>query len=132
MTNKIEEKNPIEEKIQELTKGERIADCVSDIVGSWPFIILQTVIIVFWVVFNVVGYLHKWDPYPFILLNLVFSIQAAYTAPIILMSQNRHDSADRKRAENDYYVNLRAENEIEQLHEKLDIITKAVNELKNK
>jgi uncharacterized membrane protein len=136
MTNikeEIEEEISLKEaEIQALTKGEKIADFVSDIVGSWPFIIAQTVIIVFWVTLNIVGYVHKWDPYPFILLNLVFSVQAAYTAPIILMSQNRHDAADRRRAENDYFVNLRAEHDIERLHEKLDIISKSINEIKNR
>ncbi len=120
-----------EEEIQSLTKAEQIADYVSDVVGSWPFIIAQTIIILLWVTLNITGYVRKWDPYPFILLNLVFSVQAAYTAPIILMSQNRHDTVDRKRAENDYFVNLKAENEIESLHEKLDSIAKTINELKN-
>ena len=120
-----------EEEVQALTKSEKIADYVSDVVGSWPFIIAQTIIIVFWVALNITGYVRKWDPYPFILLNLVFSVQAAYTAPIILMSQNRHDAVDRRRAANDYYINLKAEDEIEKLHEKIDELKKLIKETGN-
>jgi uncharacterized membrane protein len=127
---KIEEEISLKEaEIQALTKGEKIADFVSEIVGSWAFIIAQTVIIIFWVTLNIVGYVHKWDPYPFILLNLVFSVQAAYTAPIILMSQNRHDTIDRRRAENDYYVNLKAEHDIELLHKKIDSIKESIDKI---
>lgn len=120
-----------EEEVQALTQGEKIADLVSDIVGSWPFIIAQTIIIVSWVILNIAAYAKHWDPYPFILLNLVFSVQAAYTAPIILMSQNRHDTVDRRRAENDYYINLKAENEIEKLNEKIEELKKLIKETGN-
>jgi uncharacterized membrane protein len=102
--------------------GERIADKVAAIVGSWRFIIIQSVILALWIVANVVAYWQHWDPYPFILLNLVLSFQAAYAAPIIMMSQNRQAQIDRKEAENDYRVNVKAELEIELLHEKIDAL----------
>jgi uncharacterized membrane protein len=98
--------------------------------GSWTFIIIQTIIVLFWMALNIVAYLSHWDPYPFILLNLLFSTQAAYAAPIIMMSQNRQNERDRHQALADYETNLKAKAEIEalQLHlsriesEKLDKI----------
>jgi uncharacterized membrane protein len=81
-------------------------------VGSWPFIIVQTLILTAWITLNVAGWIQHWDPYPFILLNLALSFQAAYTAPIIMMSQNRESRKDRIRAEEDYLVNIIAEDEI--------------------
>jgi len=101
-----------------LTKAEQIADKVAVIMGSWTFIIAQTVIVFFWMVLNVVAYVSHWDPYPFILLNLLFSTQAAYAAPIIMMSQNRQNERDRHQALADYETNLKAKAEIEalQLH----------------
>lgn len=102
-----------------LTIGERVADLVAAVAGSWTFIIAQTVVLALWIVVN--AYNGKaWDPYPFILLNLLLSFQAAYTAPIIMMSQNRQETRDRMRAENDYQVNLKAEIEIRVLTEKMD------------
>lgn len=100
--------------------GERVADWVAATVGSWRFILLQTGLLVLWIVLNVTGYVLEWDPYPFILLNLVLSFQAAYTAPIIMMSQNRQSQVDREHAEFDYRVNVKAELEIEALHAKID------------
>lgn len=88
--------------------------------GSWPFIIIQTVILIIWVALNVTAYVRHWDPYPFILLNLALSFQAAYAAPFIMMSQNRQAEIDRADARHDYDVNVRAELEIKLLHEKLD------------
>jgi uncharacterized membrane protein len=87
------------------TRGEQIADKVTGVFGSWRFIIIQTVIVVAWIGLNVVGLAEHWDPYPFILLNLVFSTQAAYAAPLILLSQNRQADTDRITAEHDYQVN---------------------------
>jgi uncharacterized membrane protein len=104
----------------DLTAGQRIADKVAATMGSWTFIIAQSVILGIWVVLNVTAYIKSWDPYPFILLNLALSFQAAYAAPIIMMSQNRQQDVDRKAAENDYRINLKAELEIELLHHKLD------------
>ena len=100
--------------------GARVADGVARVVGSWRFILIQSAILLMWIALNVVGYIRAWDPYPFILLNLVLSFQAAYTAPIIMMSQNRQAEIDRRQAENDYRINVKAEMEIELLHTKID------------
>ena len=102
------------------TVGQRIADQVASTMGSWKFIIIQTTILFFWIVLNVTAYVQRWDPYPFILLNLALSFQAAYAAPFIMMSQNRQQDIDRKEAENDYQINIKAELEIELLHQKID------------
>jgi uncharacterized membrane protein len=106
----------------ELTVGQKIADTVASNMGSWPFIIIQTVLLTIWIVLNVTAYVKKWDPYPFILLNLALSFQAAYAAPFIMMAQNRQQDIDRKEAENDYKVNIKAELEIELLHQKIDAL----------
>jgi uncharacterized membrane protein len=106
--------------ILNLTVGQCIADKVAAIMGSWKFIIIQTTILFFWIVLNVTAYVQRWDPYPFILLNLALSFQAAYAAPFIMMSQNRQQDIDRKEAENDYQINIKAELEIELLHQKID------------
>ena len=103
-----------------LTTGQRIADYVAATMGSWRFIIIQTTILVIWIALNVTAYVQRWDPYPFILLNLALSFQAAYAAPFIMMSQNRQQDIDRKEAAADYKVNIKAELEIELLHQKLD------------
>jgi uncharacterized membrane protein len=97
---------------ERLSPGDRIADWFAGMVGSWPFIIVQTLILTAWITLNVAGWIQHWDPYPFILLNLALSFQAAYTAPIIMMSQNRESRKDRIRAEEDYLVNIIAEDEI--------------------
>lgn len=102
--------------------GEYLADKVADIVGSWRFIITQSVILCAWIVLNLVAWTQHWDPYPFILLNLVLSFQAAFTAPILMMSQNRQADIDRHKAQLDYDVNLKAELDIEGLHEKIDLL----------
>ena len=102
--------------------GDRLADKVTNIMGSWGFIIIQTVIILFWVVINLIAYLLHWDPYPFILLNLLFSIQSAYAAPIIMMAQNRQSARDRIQANDDYKTNLEAKSEIEELQVRLNRI----------
>ena len=107
-------------KKYELTAGQRIADAVAATMGSWRFIIIQTTILLGWITLNVIAWISHWDPYPFILLNLALSFQAAYAAPFIMMSQNRQADVDRKQAENDYKVNLKAELEIELLHQKID------------
>ncbi len=97
------------------TLSERVADRVATMIGSWQFIVVQTVIVTLWIGINVTAYVYAWDPYPFILLNLLFSTQAAYTAPIILQSQNRSAVRDRRQAMLDYETNVRAEHKIEQL-----------------
>ena len=103
-----------------LTPGQRIADGVAATMGSWPFIIAQTTILALWIVLNITAWIYHWDPYPFILLNLALSFQAAYAAPFIMMSQNRQADIDRQQAAEDFRVNVKAELEIELLHEKLD------------
>ncbi len=112
--------NP-DEIARKATFGERAADRVASFGGSWTFIIMFVTVLVIWMMLNITGALfHPWDPYPFILLNLVLSCVAAFQAPIIMMSQSRKEAKDRQRAENDYRVNLKAEVEIRQLHEKID------------
>ena len=103
------------------TLGERVADRVAAVGGSWRFIISFGVFLVAWMAFNAVQG-KPFDPYPFILLNLVLSCLAAVQAPIIMMSQNRQAAVDRMRAENDYQVNVKAELEVLQIHEKLDVL----------
>lgn len=118
--------------------GERLADKVASGMGSWRFIIIQTIIVAFWMILNVIGYIRHWDEYPFILLNLVFSTQAAYAAPIIMMAQNRQSERDRAQALADYQTNLDAKKEIENLQEmlskieieKLDTIITMLQEIK--
>jgi uncharacterized membrane protein len=105
-----------------LTAGQRIADTVAATMGSWKFIIIQSVILLIWIALNVTAYVDQWDPYPFILLNLALSFQAAYAAPFIMMSQNRQQDIDRKEAEEDHRINIKAELEIELVHQKLDAL----------
>lgn len=106
----------------ELTIGQRIADTVASTMGSWRFIIIQSALLTAWIVLNITAWINHWDPYPFILLNLALSFQAAYAAPFIMMSQNRQQDVDRKQAENDYKINVKAELEIESLHQKIDAL----------
>lgn len=102
-----------------LSLGQRLADMVASGMGSWAFIITQSTLLFLWIIYNI--YAGKpFDPFPFILLNLMLSFQAAYAAPFIMMSQNRQSEIDRKRAIADYDINCKAELEIEQLHAKLD------------
>jgi uncharacterized membrane protein len=116
--------------------GGRVADKVAKGMGSWKFIIFQTIVVILWMGLNLVGYMYHWDVYPFILLNLVFSTQAAYAAPIIMMSQNRQNERDRMHAEEDYKTNIEAKQEIEALAillksievEKLDKILELLHE----
>ena len=120
-----------------LTTGQRIADAVASTMGSWRFIIIQSTILFLWIVLNVTAWIHHWDPYPFILLNLALSFQAAYAAPFIMMSQNRQQDIDRRAAETDYQINIKAELEIELLHQKIDelrekeilMLTQAIGDL---
>jgi len=123
-----------------LTFGDRVADAVANGMGSWKFIIWQSIFVVCWMILNIIGLVRHWDVYPFILLNLIFSTQAAYAAPIIMMAQNRQSDRDRIQAQNDYQTNLDAKQEIEalQLHlskietEKLDKIIQMLEEMKLK
>jgi len=102
--------------------GQRAADGLTKWAGSWVFIITFLVFLVLWMLVNVYGWVNQWDPYPFILLNLVLSCLAAIQAPIILMSQNRENQRDRIRSEYDYAVNRKAEREISQIQTQLERI----------
>ena len=104
------------------TFGQRLADSVANGMGSWRFIIIQTLIVAAWMILNVVAFVHHWDVYPYILLNLLFSTQAAYAAPIIMMAQNRQSERDRAQANSDYRTNVAAKKEIEELMNRLDTI----------
>jgi uncharacterized membrane protein len=130
------EKKTWHQKHKETMKfGDKLADSVANGMGSWRFIIWQTVIVIAWMVLNVIGFVRHWDAYPFILLNLIFSTQAAYAAPIIMMSQNRQNQRDREQAQHDYQTNIDAKKEIEELQvqlskiemEKLDKIIELLN-----
>lgn len=92
--------------------GDRAADWVATAVGSWVFIIGQVILLIIWIILNITAWIQHWDPYPFILMNLFLSMQAAFTAPIIMMSQNRQAVRDRLEAHNDFLINKRAEEEI--------------------
>ena len=126
----MEKKNWHDQHKESFSIGDKIADSVANGMGSWSFIIWQTIIVVIWMILNVVAFVNHWDVYPFILLNLIFSTQAAYAAPIIMMSQNIQNQRDRIQAQMDYQTNLDAKKEIEALQqqiskleiEKLDMI----------
>ena len=113
-----------------LTLGQRVADQVAATMGAWRFIIIQTTVLIVWIILNVTAYVQRWDPYPFILLNLALSFQAAYAAPFIMMSQNRQQDIDRKEAENDHRINVKAELEIELLHEKIELLHQKIDQLR--
>ena len=106
-----------------LTQGQKLSDKVAQFGGSWRFIILFGIILTLWIIFNVLAIgVYKFDPYPFILMNLILSCIAALQAPIIMMSQNRQEEKDRKRSENDYMINLKAELQIRSMNQKIDVL----------
>ena len=117
--NIFEDLKKITGKKRGLTFGQKAADNVTRIAGSWSFIIGFLLFLVLWVAVNVYAWIKTWDPYPFILLNLLLSCLAAIQAPIILMSQNRVNQKDRQRAEYDYAVNRKAGRKIEEIQEQL-------------
>lgn len=133
------QKNWHEKHHETLSVGSHLADSVAKGMGSWKFIIVQTILVILWMGLNLVGFMYHWDVYPFILLNLVFSTQAAYAAPIIMMAQNRQSERDRMQAQADYQTNTEAKLEIEALAiklnklevEKLDKMIKMLEEMKN-
>ncbi len=119
--NELLSRNVQTEYTEQLTFGERVADRIATFGGSWNFILLFLGFLVLWMLVNILAFFGRaFDPYPFILLNLILSCIAALQAPVIMMSQNRQEEKDRLRAEHDYQVNLKAELEIRQLHEKID------------
>jgi uncharacterized membrane protein len=115
--------NLMHEPKEVMTRGQTISDLVARFGGSWYFIIIFSFILLIWILFNTLSPMKDvFDPYPFILMNLVLSTIAAMQAPIIMMSQNRKEEKDRKRSENDYLINLKAELEIRSLHQKIDVL----------
>ena len=116
---------------EEMTLGQRLADATAHTVGSWPFIVVQTVIVGIWVALNVTAWIRRWDPYPFILLNLMFSVQAAYAAPVLMMSQNRQAERDRIQAQADFDTNVKAEQEIQDLQVRLERIEKMLERIES-
>ena len=111
----------VEEDEKEITFGQKLADKVAEFGGSWGFIIFFMSFLVAWILLNVFWLSnHGFDPYPFILLNLILSCIAAIQAPVIMMSQNRQEEKDRERSKKDYKINLKSELEIRELHEKID------------
>jgi uncharacterized membrane protein len=115
-------KNWYQRHIESMNFGQRLADSVASGMGSWRFIIIQTLIVALWMALNVVAFVAHWDPYPYILLNLLFSTQAAYAAPIIMMAQNRQNERDRAQANEDFRTNVEAKKEIEELQLRLNTI----------
>ena len=113
--------SPEKEK-EKYTLGQRAADTIAKFAGSWAFIFSFVGVLVIWMVINIILASNAFDPYPFILLNLVLSCVAAIQAPLIMMSQNRQEEKDRRRAENDYKVNLKTELIIDDLHRKLNLV----------
>jgi len=115
-----------------LTSGQRMADKLTSFCGSWPFVIILLIVIFGWIALNVLELIFKWDPYPFILLNLVLGGISALLMPIILMSQNRQEERDRINARYDYIINRKAEREIRHLHGKIDDLRKDIIKLEKK
>jgi uncharacterized membrane protein len=105
---------------EKLTVGQKVADAVAANMGSWRFIIIQSIFLAAWIVLNTIGWIKHWDSYPFILLNLMLSFQAAYAAPFIMISQNRQAEKDRLTAQNDYVTDMKGEEEIRHIMEHLD------------
>lgn len=114
------------------TFGQRAADNLTEYMGSWGFIISFLIFLFLWMSINIYGWIHTWDPYPFILLNLVLSCLAAIQAPIILMSQNREAQKDRQRSEYDYAVNRKAEKEVELIKTQLSRIERKLEKISKK
>lgn len=114
---------------EQLTLGQRAADTIARIVGSWRFIIAQSLLLTIWALLNITAWIQHWDPYPFILMNLLLSLQAAYTAPMIMMSQNRKAVRDRVEAHIDYEINQKAEIEVRDILENLAAQNSAIGEI---
>ena len=113
----------------DLTLGDRITARAIQVIGSWPFIMAQTVIVIIWGILNIIAWIAHWDPYPFILLNLFLSIQAAYAAPVIMMGQNRQAAIDRLEAHNDFLINVQAAEEIHAIIDAMKDQQEKINEI---
>ncbi len=114
---------------ERLSLGQRAADRVAAVMGSWGFIIVQSVLLLGWATLNVIAWVRHWDPYPFILMNLCLSMQAAYAAPVIMMSQNRQAARDRLEAHEDFLINQKAEEEVRAILEHLAAQDRALAEI---
>jgi len=130
LQDRIRHRQPVSKNVdilhrQQLTFGERVSDRLAEVAGSWTFISAFALLLAIWIAVNTVALLHHWDKYPYILLNLMLSMIAAVQAPVIMMSQHRQEDRDRIGAEHDYEVNLKAEMEIQQIHQKLDDLREA-------
>ncbi len=122
---KLVVENLLKEPEETLTTGQRISDQVAKFGGSWSFIISFSALLFAWIVFNTfAATANQFDPFPFILMNLVLSTIAALQAPVIMMSQNRKEERDRKKSEDDYIINLKAELQVRSLHQKIDLMQK--------
>jgi uncharacterized membrane protein len=129
LIHRLRDRNPAERiPTHETPKaGQRFAVKVTRVIGSWRFIVIQSILLVIWLILNTIAYIEHWDAYPFILLNLMLSFQAAYTAPVILMSQNREAEIDRQKLSYYYEVNLKSELEIELLQQKMDDLMEIIS-----
>ncbi len=125
----LKQKNVYGRGYAKRTKSQRLADIASNMLGSWNYILFQTFFIIIWVLLNIVSWFSGWDGYPFIFLNLALSIMAAYTAPIILMSQNREADRDRKRAIIDLATDRSSERKIKEVQKTLIRVEKKLNQL---
>ncbi len=105
-----------------LTLGDKSADKVTKVIGSWKFIITQTILLIIWIILNIIAWIYHWDPYPFILLNLLLSVQAAFAAPIIMMSQNRTAKRDRRKVEMDLAMDRKTDRDITEIKKQLNRI----------
>lgn len=113
-----------------LRLSHKIADTVTQFVGSWNFIIIQSIIFLIWISINVIGFIERWDPYPFVFLNLVLALQTVYTSPLIMMSQNRQSEKDKARDDADYDADLKTSKRVELLQIEIVSIQKALDEMK--
>lgn len=125
---KENKKNNLQKK--RASRSQKMADLASRTIGSWWFISFQTVFVVAWVFLNVYGFARRWDPYPFIFLNLSLSVLSAYAAPVILMSQNREAERDRMRAINDLATDRRTERKIDQMQKNLNRVERKIDVIK--
>ena len=114
---------------EKMTIGQKVADAVARTLGSWRFIIIQSCIITGWIILNSAVFHNRWDPYPFILLNLFLSLQAAYAAPVLMMSQNRISEKDRIEAHNDYNLDIKSEEEIKIIMQHLEAQDLAISKI---
>ena len=114
---------------EQISSGQRAADWIAKTIGSWKFIGFQSIFFLVWIFLNVTAFIQHWDPYPFILMNLLLSTQAAYTAPMIMMSQNRQAAKDRIEAHNDYLINQKAEEEVRAVLRLLEAQNQALIEI---